>query len=685
MGTNSIGSLLAKSDGGSTGVSNYMTLTVKEWELPNEFKEPMWKLNQAEKYLKLFNEATQELFEQYYPKELEEHWDIEYDKAECKIDIDDDLLVCKMGKISSNFMDKLIVFDCIIVSKSDINLSIDTKIFRCGGCNALYDSRIKKCPTCESKNITFSRVDSKLIDVEFMTVQERQDDMMIGTSTTPKQLELIVKGSLTKRFKAGDNVRVTGIVKSYSNISDEKLNKEIDNNFVDTITFKFIVDVHNIQHTSTSQDMIIANPSTYITEHDQMAILGLRKKYMNDIDLLNILTNSFAPHIFGHQIIKQSILIQSVGSAMVKGQRNNINIFIVGDPGIGKSKLLEAATKINLHSARAVGKGASGVGLTASVTKDDKGMPRLSIGAAVLADKGLCVIDELSNISDEHKAHLLECMENGTFTVNKHGINQTLNARAAFLIASNPDSGKYSSYNSLKENISLSPQLFSRFDIIFVVLDNVNKDEDQKLRVHLTAIYNNEEPPKAIESNTDRISEDLLKKYLVYAKINNIDNIKISKEAYQRFDNFHDDLRTPVRSSDITATPRQYEGMLRISMALSRLLLKSEVTEEMADYVIKLLNIAYESTGMKLGNSTGLNQIAIYSKDLTKMSKEKAFVEVMINLTNDNKNMVDREDTVLELMDKLHIPQSEAYRLFDKMLNNGKILTPERGKYLLDV
>jgi N-acetylmuramic acid 6-phosphate (MurNAc-6-P) etherase len=88
---------------------------------------------------------------------------------------------------------------------------------------------------------------------------------------------------------------------------------------------------------------------------------------------------------------------------------------------------------------------------------------------------------------------------------------------------------------------------------------------------------------------------------------------------------------------------------------------------------------------MKLGNSTGLNQNMIYSKDLTKMSKEKAFVEIMINLTTDNRNMVDREDIVIELTKQLDMPQSEAYLLFEKMLGAGKLLTPKAGLYLLNL
>lgn len=686
---NSITSLISKADGGGIGINKYMTLQVKHYDIPDELLDPIWKLNQSEHYFNLFSEAVIELFKDFYPPEDEENWDIEYERAECKIDVDDDKLLTSLGKINNDyFLDKLVIFDCVIINRTDTLIDVEERVFKCKSCGASQNDKNMKCVACEERNtVIFSSTDSKKISYEIMTVQERQDDIDKRiTSTTPQTIDVVMKGSLVKRFKPGDSVRITGIVKPRIDTTvQESLNKAAAKDFVNLTKIQFIVDVHNAKHIGTAQDIILADPSKLLTERDMKVIHGIRKRY-TDSELLDVLKNSFVTHIYGLQSVKEALLIQAVGPGSIKGGRDWINIALFGDAGVGKTQVADGACKINIHYAKAVGKGASGVGLTASIIKDDRGMPRLSIGAAVLADKGLCFIDEYSNIPDEYKEHIRECMESGTLTINKQGVNQVLNARGPYLVVSNPDSGKYMPYNSLTENIKISPAILSRFDIIFVITDNVNKKEDQKVRTNITARYNADEIPitnNKEEDNqtttTDKIDEEFIIKYIFYAKTRT-ETIKILKEAYKRFDSFHDDLRTPLKSSDITATPRQFEGMLRIAMAITRLLLKTEVTEEIADFTIKLLNHAYESTGMKLGNSVGLNQTAIYSKPLDKIHPKKAFIMIMQNLTKDNTESVEKEAVILELKDKAKMDIPDAYELWAKMEKAGSLMV-ENGRY----
>lgn len=690
MITNSIGSLISKADGGGVGVNKYMTLYVKHYDIPNELLDPIWKLNKSEQYFKLFNEAVIELLKECYPPELEEHWDIEYEKAECKIDVDDDKLLTRIDKLSNDyFLDKLVVFNGVIINKTNTYISVEERVFKCKNCGNIQDKK-SKCASCEERfTVEFSMSDSKTISYEFMTIQERQDDIN-SMSALPQIIDIVVKGSLVNKFKPGDNVRVTGIVKPYvDNSSIESLNKKVSKDYVNLTKIPFIIDVHNIKYIGTSYDFILADPSKFITEYDMKAINGLRKKY-NDVELLDVLKNSFCPNVYGLQAVKEALLIQSVGPGYIKGSRDWINIAIFGDAGVAKTEVSNAACKLNMHYAKAVGKGASGVGLTASVIKDDRGLPRLAVGAAVLADKGLCFIDEFSNIPDEYKEHLRECMDSGNLSINKQGINTTLKTRGPYLIISNPDSGKYQPYNALTDNIKISPPILSRFDIIFVVLDTVNKVQDQKVRVSIMARYNDVNTPEHLKEKNEKgdiintISEDLLQKYIFYAKTRPLNEIKILDEARKRIDSFHIDLREPVKSSDITATPRQFEGILRISRAIARLLLKTEVTADIADLAIKLLNFAYESTGMKLGNSTGLNQTAIYSKPLNKVNKKLAFVLVMQNLTKDNKEYTDKESVILELRDKAEMDPSVAYELWNKFDVAGAISVSNNSKYKLN-
>ena len=243
----------------------------------------------------------------------------------------------------------------------------------------------------------------------------------------------------------------------------------------------------------------------------------------------------------------------------------------MGDPGVTKTRLLQAAARISINGQMASGKGASGVGLTASVESDggNKGVKKLRIGAAVLAHGGHLSLDEYSNIHQDDRAYLLDCMESGTFRVNKGGINAVLNADASFLVATNPDSGKYNRFNTLFENVTISDQLFSRFHITFVMPDVVNRELDEKIAIHIMSSYDSsiikryadKMKPSEVKA---KISNDLLVKYLLHAKINNTKDIQISREAMDVFMSFYHEIRTPEKTADITATPRQLEGMLKL-------------------------------------------------------------------------------------------------------------------------
>lgn len=678
--SNTIGALVAQADGGGVGISKYKDLVIKEWELPDEFKDPIWKLDKAEEYFKLFNEAIVELYKLYNPPELEENWDIDYEKAGCKIDIDDDKLVTRMSNIDSNFLYKIVVFDGIIMNKSESMLYPKRIVYRCNSCSILYEEKHNKCNNCENKNsIKLSDKDTTWSDYEHMTIQERQDDMNKKLiSTTPKTLELYVKDSLTNKFKPGDNVRVTGFLKPKKDITEESLNAGLSSISLPKVSR--IVDVYNIQYIGTPQDVILAEPSKYITHFDERAILNLRKKYSDDQEFFEILSNSFVPEIYGRLNEKKALLLQAVGPGVSDRGRWWINILLLGDPGTGKSHLGDAACELNMHFAKAVGKGASGVGLTASIISVN-GINRLSIGAAVMADKGLCFIDEFSNISDEHKEHLRECMESGTFSMNKQGFNVILNARGPYLIASNPDVGTYSTQNSITENVKISPAILSRFDFIFVMVDTRDKGHHQKIRTQITARINKKKSPllPQEDSKTEIIDKESLKKYIFYAKTRDSEPY-VLPEARTLLDNFHDDLMTPERSSDITADTRAFQGMLRIAMALTRLLLKTEVTKEIAEMTIKLMNTAYESTGMKVGNSTGLNMNMIYPQQLDRLNPKKAFAMVMKNLTKGNTKSVEKEAVMFELRDMLKIDLTECYELWNKMDRAGALMV-ENGRY----
>lgn len=669
------------------------SLVVRHIDLPPDLLSFFFDNSDVEFHLKLLTQAVQNQYRNSHPDPTTEQ---ELPQVEAKLSVDDKKLLTSMREINISHRNKLVIFDSTIVSKSEKKSTFSQKVFKCSSCGELYQRKQNRCNNedCGAKTVTVSIMDSKLTDCEYIECQERQEDLM-SNATIPTSIDVKIYGNLVGKFKPGDNVRVVGIVKIQKTVADAVLNSSESEEFSSDLLFDTVVEAHNIQLLSSQQNSsIIANPANHLSDEDIAQVHKLRKKYSSDDDLMAVLVNSFASHIYGHDRIKEAILLQNVGSVdmvLDEGVRNRgkINIFLVGDPGVTKTRLLQAAARISVNGQMASGKGASGVGLTASVESDggNRGVKKLRIGAAVLAHGGHLSLDEYSNIHQDDRAYLLDCMESGTFRVNKGGINAVLNADASFLVATNPDSGKYNRFNTLFENVTISDQLFSRFHVTFVMPDVVNRELDEKIALHIMSSYDSsilkryadKLKPSEVKS---KISNDLLVKYLLYAKTNNKEGIQISREAMDIFIAFYHEIRTPEKAADITATPRQLEGMLKLGIARARAMLRSIVTGDDATQTVAALSYAYHSAGM-ITSTGGMNLTAEYSKPLDKLKPAQALRLVMLNLTRDNTVPVRKETVILELVDKAKMETSKAYELFNKEYDSNKLLQNERREFLL--
>ena len=197
--------------------------------------------------------------------------------------------------------------------------------------------------------------------------------------------------------------------------------------------------------------------------------------------------------------VKKSLLLQLVGgcSRSLKDGlriRGDMHVCLMGDPGVAKSQLLKHVAKLAPRGVYTTGKGSSGVGLTASVLKDTfTGELMLEGGALVLADQGICCIDEFDKMEDSDRTAIHEVMEQQTVSIAKAGITTSLNARTSVLAAANPQYGRYNPRRSPSENINLPQALLSRFDILFLLMDKVNADADFNLAKHVCHVhqYNN--------------------------------------------------------------------------------------------------------------------------------------------------------------------------------------------------
>ena len=275
------------------------------------------------------------------------------------------------------------------------------------------------------------------------------------------------------------------------------------------------------------------------------------------------------------------------------------------------------------------GRGSSGVGLTAAVMKDpvtDEFV--LEGGALVLADQGICCIDEFDKMLDADRTAIHEVMEQQTISIAKAGILTTLNARVSILAAANPVYGRYNPKKSLEQNIQLPAALLSRFDLLWLIQDKPDKDADLRLAKHVTFVHQN--PTKSVMIHMDvndvetGAAEDqsdaekplemkTIRNYILIAKQK--DPI-IPEALTDHIIEAYIEMRKAARNKeghmsknhvDITTftSPRSLLAILRLSTALARLRLSGVVERDDLDEAIRLIEMSKESLFSTLDDQDG--------------------------------------------------------------------------------
>merc|ERR1719476_579862 len=217
------------------------------------------------------------------------------------------------------------------------------------------------------------------------------------------------------------------------------------------------------------------------------------------------IVSSIAPSIYGMKHVKTAIALSMFGGQRKEAAgrhriRGDINTLIVGDPGLAKSQFLKYVEQTFPRAVYTTGKGASAVGLTAAVTRDENGEFALEGGAMVLADDGMCLIDEFDKMNDNDRTSLHEAMEQQSISISKAGIVATLKARCAVVAVANPTEGRYDPQRTFAQNVNLTDPILSRFDMLCVLRDESDPVQDERLADHVVCSH--------IRSHPDATADD---------------------------------------------------------------------------------------------------------------------------------------------------------------------------------
>jgi replicative DNA helicase Mcm len=531
---------------------------------------------------------------------------------------------------------------------------------------------------CSFKKLELLPKRSKFVDSQKLRIQESPEGLRGGEQ--PQTLDVDVTDDLSGKVAPGDRVVINGILRSMQRIvRGEK-----------STVFDIFLECNSIEIAEKEFEEV------EIDEKDEDEI----KTLSSDPMIYRKITHSIAPTIYGSEDVKEAIALQLFGGIakeMPDGShlRGDIHVLLIGDPGIAKSQLLRYVVKLSPRAIYTSGQSSTSAGLTATAVKDEFGEGRwtLEAGALVLADMGVCAVDEMDKMQKEDRSALHEAMEQQSISVAKAGITATLKSRCALLGAANPKYGRFDMYGDISDQINMPPSLLSRFDLIFIMTDQPEQKRDLAIAEHILKshgigelIAQHRKTP--IPGITDEyiqqqlkpvmpdIDPPLFRKYVAYSKRSCFPIL--STDAKDALISYYLKLRGIAEpNKPVPVTARQLEALVRLAEASARIRLSDTIEKHDAERVIHIVDaclrqIAYDArTG-----SFDIDKIA------TGISKEKRdIVRVIKDAIRDigGEGRRASKDQVVDLVVSKGFSRDKVESGIDMLVRSGEAMEPKLG------
>lgn len=577
-----------------------------------------------------------------------------------------------IGEPRSDYFGQLVAFEGVCQQISDPKPRVIEAAFQCQRCETtisgldashtfdLSGLLPAQCGGCETQG-PFKPHPRLEVREEYQQLRVQERPESAHNAANPRELVIDSFGNaMMDKCTAGDRITVVGVLREDRNNESTVVDSRLDAKAI-------------ISEETAFEDL-------EIKPEEKEKIQELAK----EPQLFQYLRNTIAPSIYGNENEKMAVALQMFGGVTTEAygnrKRGQIHILFMGDPGVGKSQIINSAHNLAPRSVSSSGTAASRVGLTATAVKESiagEEQWTLQAGSLVLADGGLLTIDELDKMRYEDQQALTSALSDGTIDVDKANVHATLNARCSALVAANPVEGRFNAHDSLVDQFDMPKELLNRFDLVFTFRDTPEEELDAQIAGAVLDTHTDSGPVATADGGAIEVIDEngvvddaIFRKYVAFARREY--RPTLTEAASEKLKDWYVSIRGLSKPEDnqIAANARGLDGARRLSQAFARARLSETVELEHVDRAIELIMESKEQTQLDPdGNGYDVDRVEMGSETPAEKQRKTTVCEIIEELSGESPAPI---QDVIDGAKDAGIGHDKAMHIIKKLKDKGE-------------